>query len=381
MKETHLHAISVIIGAILVASGINHQEAHATGIDDIMKKIVEADSNISYLKNSNIDELSLGNISFKVKKIEEVLLEINEINDKNDDRLNKIYDQLKLEYKETLGKYHKDIKNHQKENGLTLNEKKLVTKIFQSKITFENVESQQNLEKITEKKIQKTIKESKIKKDYQKLINKIGEKLADEANGGKIQNIHHKLAIDEIMNSNKLELAAPAIDRIITQTNSDEKKERLNEIKAQIKGLLDTKEKQAKQVQIFALKDNTENADNNLINFNEKEIFSGVDEQIKQSLESRFEEANILNTIEPIFESELIHSLDEVGEISDDDDKQQEIKREKQREESREKNDKKKSLIIEKIVEKVETVEKVEKNELNEKEAKKKEKQKEKEDE
>jgi len=158
MKGYHLVGISLIIGAILAVSSISYQEAHATDIDEVMIKMIQVNSNLSNLKNadSNFDELTMGKTSFKIKQIQDSLLEINKINDRNNDNINKIYEYLKINYSTELEKYQKNVKDYQKENGLTIQEKKLVTDLLRNKITFENNESQQNYEKIQQEQINTT---------------------------------------------------------------------------------------------------------------------------------------------------------------------------------------------------------------------------------
>ena len=82
---------------------------------------------------------------------------------------------------------------------------------------------QQNIEKIEKELIEKTVKETKSKKEYQPL-NKIGVKLAKETNRGKIEKIHHKVAIKEIIDSKRWEITIPVIGRGISQTNDEESK-------------------------------------------------------------------------------------------------------------------------------------------------------------
>jgi hypothetical protein len=49
-----------------------------------------------------------------------------------------------------------------------------------------------------------------------------------------IRKIHHKIAIKEIIESKKWEIALPAIDRVIVQTNNDQIKVKLIDIKNNI---------------------------------------------------------------------------------------------------------------------------------------------------
>jgi len=238
--------VSVIIMTVLAVYSIDNQEVYATGTDELMVKMIQVDSKISSLENSDssFSALTIGKASFEMNQIKKSMLEINEINDRNNDKVNKIYDYLKTNYSTLFEKYQKDVKEYQKENGLTMQEKKLVRDLLQNKITFEINETKENFEKTQQELIKITIKDTKAKEDYQKLVNIIGIKLANEANGGDVPKISHKIAIKEIASSKTWDLAIPAIDRIINQSNNDEMKEKLVEIKHKIKGLLDKKEKQ-----------------------------------------------------------------------------------------------------------------------------------------
>ncbi len=356
MKEYTLTAISLIIGAILAVSNINHQEAYATDIDELMMKMVEVDSKISNLKNldNDFNERTIGSVSFEMKQIGESLLEINELNDRNNDKANKIYEYLKNNYSIVFEKYQKEAKEYQKENGLTMQENKLVTDLRRDKVTFESNESQQNFEKTQEELINISIKETISEENYQKLINTIGIKLADEANGNKVENIHHKIAIKEIINSKSLELAIPAIDRIITQTNNDEMKNRLVEIKKDVKEALDKKEKHDKQNQVYELKNGDKIKDIISVDFNQigiensfvldqiledgiiklladsEEIVSEFEESVKQNQVSKIEhDAPVVSA--PIILSEPTQSpVDVISDEHDDLEEEKEDKEEKE---------------------------------------------------
>src|SRR3989338_1650126 len=119
MKKYQLTVIYLIIVAILAVSNINHQEAHATNTDELMMKMVEVDNKLSNLKNSdtNFDEWTISSVSFEMKQVGESLLEINEANDRNNDKINEIYDYLKNNYSTVFEKYQKEAKEYQKENG------------------------------------------------------------------------------------------------------------------------------------------------------------------------------------------------------------------------------------------------------------------------
>lgn len=358
MRYLETLAFVMIIGAIVVASTYTHQEALAME-DNMLENMIEVDKKISELESidGEFNELTMSKISFKVNQIKSELLEINNANQGYDEKTDKIYEYLADKYAEVFEKYQKDVKEYQKENGLTTQEKKLVSEIFKNKLSFENTESKQNFEKTEKELISKTIQEVKAKKDYQKLINKIGTKLANEANGAKIEKIHHKLALKEIMDSKTWEIAIPAIDRVISQTNDEQVKEKLTSIKNNIEKILEKREKQSKQEQVFALKNNDKITNVESIQFSTDEIgFGGILEQFNEdeiisalidseeiitefessvSLESKIKESSTINIIDPIFEAALVGSLEEVEEISDDDDDRLEKEREKQRKDAR----------------------------------------------
>ena len=130
MKRYQLMGISIVIGAILAVSSMNNQEAYATDVDEIMSKMTKIDERLSNLKNidKGINTSTLGKVSFEVSQAKTLLLEVNELNDKKGDRVNKIYEYLNNEFNTIIQKYQKDIKEYQKDNGLTIQEKKLAEK-------------------------------------------------------------------------------------------------------------------------------------------------------------------------------------------------------------------------------------------------------------
>ncbi len=214
MKYLQSIAFALIIGSIVVASAHGHQEALGMEDHTIIEKMIEVNKKLSELDNADTEfnELTMSKISFKINQIKNTMLEINNANDGNDVNVDKIYTYLSNNYAKVFEKYQNDVKEYEQENGLTIQEKKLVSKVFKNKSVFEITELQQNSKKSQEKLIESTIKEVKSKKDYQELVNRIGVKLANEANGGKVEKIHHKLAIKEIIESKKWEIVIPAIE-------------------------------------------------------------------------------------------------------------------------------------------------------------------------
>jgi hypothetical protein len=361
MKYLQTIAFVLIIGSIVVASAYGQQEVSAMEDITIIEKMIEVDKKLYELDDvdNEFNELTMSKISFKINQIKNTMLEINNANDGNSVNVDKIYTHLSNNYAEVFEKYQNDVKKYQKENGLTIQEKKLVSKVFKNKSVFDIAELQQNTIKLQEKLMENAVKETKAKKDYQELVNKIGVKLAKDANGGKVEKIHHKLAIKEIIESKKWEIAIPAIDRVIAQTNDDQAKEKLTVIKNNIEKILEKREKQSKQDQVFSLKTDGKITDIESIQFNPNEVrFESILNQIgeeeiissmvdseeiitefesQQKLESAIKESDRINIIEPIFEAQLIDSLEDVKDISDDDDNELETEREKQRKDAREK--------------------------------------------
>jgi hypothetical protein len=361
MKYLQTIAFALMIGSILVASTYSHQEALAMEDDKIIEKMIDANEKLSDLNSdfTQLDEITMSKISFKINQIKNILLEINNANDGNNEKVDEIYTYLSENYAKSFEKYENDIKKYQKDNGLTIQERKLVSEVFKNKLIFENTESQQDVKKLERALIEKAVKETKSKKDYQKLINKIGVKLANDANGGMVEKVHHKLAVKEIIESKKWGIVIPAIDRVIIQTNDDQAKEKLKEIKNNIEKILEKREKQSNNGQIFSLKTDKTPSQIESIQFNPHEIkFGGILEQVgeedilsslidsemiiseyesQQDLESAIIESETTYVIEPVFDSQLIGSLEEVTEISDEDDDQLEKEREKQRKDAREK--------------------------------------------
>jgi hypothetical protein len=361
MKYLQTIAFVLIIGSIVVASAYGQQEVSAMEDITIIEKMIEVDKKLYELDDvdNEFNELTMSKISFKINQIKNTMLEINNANDGNSVNVDKIYTHLSNNYVKVFEKYQNDVKKYQKENGLTIQEKKLVSKVFKNKSVFDIAELQQNTIKLQEKLMENAVKETKAKKDYQELVNKIGVKLTKEANGGKVDKIHHKLAIKEIIESKKWEIAIPAIDRVIAQTNDDQAKEKLTVIKNNIEKILEKREKQSKQDQVFSLKTDGKITDIESIQFNPNEVrFESILNQIgeeeiissmvdseeiitefesQQKLESAIKESDRINIIEPIFEAQLIDSLEDVKDISDDDDNELETEREKQRKDAREK--------------------------------------------
>lgn len=359
MTEKHLLLLSGIIMTVLAVYSIDHQEVYATGIDELMLKMIEVDSKLSSLENSDNDfnELTISKTSFQMNQIKKSLLEINEMNERNDYKVNQIYEYLKINYDVVFDKFQEGVKVYQKENGLTMQEKKLVEELSKNKMTFETNQAQQNFKITQQELIDTAIKVNKAKVDYQKLVNEIGTKLAIEANGNKIENIQHKIAIKEIISSKTWDLAIPAIDRIINQSNNDEINDKLEEIKVTIKELLDKKEKQTQQNQTFTLKNDNaikidlntneigfagilgQSFENEIIEslIDSEEIFSEFEEKLERELGLKIEEANTLQIIESIIETELTEVLEDVTEISDNEDNKLNEEREKQRKDARDK--------------------------------------------
>jgi len=166
MKYLQSIAFALIIGSIMAASTYNYQEALAMEDYTIIEKMIKVDKKLSDLnrENTELNELTMGKISFKINQIKNTLLEINNENDGNNEKIDEIYTYLSKNHAKTFDKYQNDIKKYQNENGLTIQEKKLVSEVFKNKSIFEIAESQQNIQKLEKELIEKTIKETKAEK-------------------------------------------------------------------------------------------------------------------------------------------------------------------------------------------------------------------------
>jgi hypothetical protein len=295
----------------------------------------------------------LAKSAFQMNQIKNDLLEINEMNNGNDKRYNKIYSYLKDSYQIAFEDIEKDVKKYSKENGLSASEKKLVSKIIKSKLTFDGQEEKENLEKEKVDRIVTELKKTEAKEKYQKLVDEIGLKLIMEANGGYVEKIHYKVALKEIISSKQLDLAIPAIDRTIPQVNDEKIKEKLYAIKDKIQTIQEKKSKQTEN-EVFGLSRSPQVSGQIPIQFNEFEIgFGGILKQVSEG-----ELINLLNevqqvseefevqTIESILDDEVISLLDEVVEEADKDEEQLEQEKEKQRKESRENKSNNKSSKV-----------------------------------
>ena len=325
-------------------TGMYEQEAHAED-GKMLFKMMEVNEKLIKLQNNegDLDKFNLAKSAFQMKQIKSDMLEINEMNNGNDERLNKIYSYLKDSYQKAFEDIEKDVKQYSKENGLSASEKKLVSKIIKSKLTFESQEVKENIEKEKIDRMITEVKKTEAKEKYQKLVNEIGTKLAMDANGGIVEKIHHKVAIKEIISSKQLELAIPAIDRIIPQVNDEKIKEKLYAVKDKIQTIQERKLKQTEN-EIFELSRGPQVTTQIPIQFNEFEIgFGGIlnkaieDELIGSlnEVQQVYEEFEV-QTIESIFDEEVISSLDKVIEVTEEDEEQLEKEKENQRKESRE---------------------------------------------
>ncbi len=328
----------------MAVTGMHEQEAYAEE-DSMLFKMMEVNEKLMKLQNNEgeLDKFSLAKSAFQMNQIKNDLLEINEMNNGNDKRYNKIYSYLKDSYQSAFEDIEKDVKKYSKENGLSASEKKLVSKIIKSKLTFDGNEQKENLEKEKVDKIVTELKKTEAKEKYQKLVNEIGVKLANDANGGIVEKIHHKVAIKEIISSKQLELAIPAIDRIIPQVNDEKIKEKLHAVKDKIQTIQERKSKQTEN-ETFGLSRGPQVSTQIPIQFNEFEIgFGGIlnkvieDELIGSlnEVQQVYEEFEV-QTIESILDEEVISSLDKVVEVTEEDEEQLEQEKEKQRKESRE---------------------------------------------
>ena len=349
MKIQHTLTVLAIIGSVLVGAGTSFDNAYAASYDEMLDKMVNVNSRLADLKESQneVNELTLAKTAFEIEQIKKSILEINDMNEGQYDRLDKIYDYLKTDFYETVKSYSDDVKEYENENGLTLTEKQLLSKINSQKISFDMNESKQEHAKNHQELMIKEIEKVKAKEEYQKLVNKIGKDLADKANGNDVQKIHHKLAIKKIVESKNWDMAVPAIDRVIKQVNSDESKEKLQNIKQKVDELLDKKRKISKNQEVFELNDGkSEFIGPNFAGFGgvlenqfiENQILSSEIETLLETTDETItsDENDVIITFDGILESEIEESLEEVDDITQEDEQEIEDELEQQRKHARE---------------------------------------------
>lgn len=358
MKTQHTFTVLAIIGSILVG-GVSIGDAYAADYDELLEKMVNVNSRLADLKESqnDVNELTLAKTAFEIEQVKKSMLEINDMNVGQYDRLDKIYDYLKADYYTTIKSYNDGIKQYEKENGLTFTERQLLSKINSQKIAFDMNESKQDYDKKHQELLIKEIEKVKAKEEYQKLVNEIGKDLANQANGNDVQKIHHKLAIKKIVDSKNWDVAVPAIDRIIKQVSSEESKQKLETIKNKVDQLLDKKRKVSKNQEVFQLNDGKpEFAGPNFVGFGgvlenqyiSEQLFNTeietlletTDEAIPEiqtnSVENTSDENDIIITFDGILESEIEESLEEVDDITQEDAQEVDDEREQQRKHARE---------------------------------------------
>lgn len=368
MKTHRLVVNTVLIGTVLALSCLGISNAYGENYDSIMKKMSEIDTKLSELNESDkkLDELSISKAAFQFNEIKESMLEINDLNKGQSETIDNVYEYIKNEYISTIKNYENKINQYQKDNGLTLLEKKQLTEISNQKNIFSINESKQIFEKKQNEKIINESNKVKAEKEYQKLVNSIGVKLSEKYNGNEVPKIHYKLAINEIIESKSWELASPGIDRTIKQTNDVKLKDKLIEIKNKVDNLLEKKNKLSGDLQITELKQNPKLNKVNFVEFDqnslqnsfvlnqllENEITSTLSDtnsviseyDQKIGLESKAEVENTIQTLNSIIESELVTALEDTDKIIDDyDDKIKKIK-EKQSKEAKEKSSKSKNI-------------------------------------
>ena len=363
MNWLRLAVFALLSGIILTSVGF--AEVYAESYDELLEKIIQTKNTLVDIKNSekNTDELSMAKMSFKLNNLGDQILEINSMNKGQYESIDKIYDSLKNEYTSVIKEYKNNVKSYEKENGLTVNQKNLLSSINSKKISFDVSEEKQNTIKIQNALISHEIKKINAEKNYQKLINEIGAKLTSEANGNKIQKIQHKIAIKELINSKSWDLTIPAIDRIITQTSNENSKMKLEQIKSDVDEILKKKDKMKNQQEIFALKHSPITKGIYLAEFEgvldnqfiENQIFEdellgllqNTDQTITDDaklLENTLlvDQNNVVLSIEGILNATIEDSLDDVNDISDHDEKKIKEVRDTQKEHAK-KNEKSKS--------------------------------------
>ena len=101
-----------------------YQEAYAIEDHTIIEKTIQVDERLSNLNkdNTKFDEYTI-KISFEVNRIKNMLSGINNLNDGNDEHINKMYKHFSNEYTKVFDGYKKKSKSIKKKKANNTREK------------------------------------------------------------------------------------------------------------------------------------------------------------------------------------------------------------------------------------------------------------------
>ncbi len=245
MKTTNWNSILVVIGAVLVLGLVGTQSIFAEEqTDAVLHELKQIEMQINELRDSNnaFNIEKLGVQAFKFRIIEDSLLDIQKSNDKgtiDGKQVSKILDYLINDYKEIHETYVNKVSNYQNHNGLSSTEQLILNDITKNEITFDIQYGNDKAKDYQQQFIQSELQRLQNESEFQNLINEIGIKLADESNGNKIPNIHHQIALDNIVANANWKLAPAALDRLITQYSDENTQVLIIKNKAKILDLLE----------------------------------------------------------------------------------------------------------------------------------------------
>ncbi|AFS80681.1 hypothetical protein NKOR_03955 [Candidatus Nitrosopumilus koreensis AR1] len=235
-----LGVILIGIAAIPETYGESHEK--------IGKKIQNIELQITHLQNlpENINEITLSGNVFQFMQIKDSLLELNKMEDISLFPFKTNIDTLKKEYIKTLETHIDSIREHERESGLLIQEKKLVAKITKQKMNFEINESKQEEVKNKKLKIQDYLDRKGPEEKYQKLINEIAIRNAQQGQN-RLDKDLHKEALQEIAKSKEWNLVIPAIERSLNQVHDEKLKEKLVKLKEKMQRMLELRKISAMQ--------------------------------------------------------------------------------------------------------------------------------------
>lgn len=238
---TIVAGIGTIVALGLMGIQLNHAYAEE---DSTILKLYEISKEISILQDDtkNFDINKIGSQTFKFKTIGNSLLEVQQSEIDDEDVL-KVIDHLTQQYLGTFNEYKGLVKEYQKNNGLTLQKRQIVTDLLQHNIDFKTKDERHENKYILQQFVKEEIKRVNSEEKFQKLINQVGVELADAHKGNKIPNIYHEVALEKIFEKESWDLAPAALDRITNQYTDEDIKTKLVQYKEKIEDSIKKLEK------------------------------------------------------------------------------------------------------------------------------------------
>ncbi|HET6517765.1 MAG TPA: hypothetical protein VFG25_06060 [Nitrosopumilaceae archaeon] len=256
--EITRNSILVGIGAILVLGLVGTPMIQAEEQNNsLFHELKQIEIQIHELKeNSNdFDIEKLGSNVFELRTIGDSILDVQKLTYvENDIAVSKVIDYLIDDYQKLYEAYFEKVSDYKKHNPVSSSERFIINELVKNELNFVTHHEYQNNKELEKQFMKSEVQRLQHESEFQNLINKIGIKLADEANGNKIEKTQHKIALENIIISADWELAPDALDRIITQLSDDDLKNQLNQNKEKILDLIkQLDEAESQKPQLYAL--------------------------------------------------------------------------------------------------------------------------------